>query len=119
MPFIANSVVQAQYFKDPREMPQYLAHNPFLPDINNERPNKTALYATNLASLQRLVLFQFEDDVVVVPKESSWFGVLDPTTGNMLPMEVCVQDVIHYCTNISLSGDRAVQAGLDRAEGAP
>lgn len=69
-------------------MPQYLAHNPFLPDINNELLNKTARYAANLASLQRLVLFQFQEDVVVVPKESSWFGVLDPATGKMLPMEV-------------------------------
>lgn len=34
-------------------------------------------YKANLASLQRLVLFQFENDVTVVPKESAHFGFFD------------------------------------------
>ncbi len=89
VPIIANNIVQAQYYKNPYELEQYLTHNPFLPDINNEHDTKQQHYATNLASLQRLVLFQFEQDIVVVPKESSWFGVVDPGTGWMLTMEVC------------------------------
>jgi palmitoyl-protein thioesterase len=35
------------------------------------------LYKTNLASLQRLVLFMFDNDITVVPKESSHFAFFD------------------------------------------
>ncbi|KAG2434217.1 hypothetical protein HXX76_007943 [Chlamydomonas incerta] len=79
LPFVRDHVVQAQYFKDPLRLPQYLAANPFLPDINNERgPGaRNPLYADNLASLSRLVLFRFSDDVMVVPRDSAWFSFFD------------------------------------------
>jgi palmitoyl-protein thioesterase len=54
-----------------------LASNPFLPDINNELPVKNATYAANLAALDRLVLFRFEDEWTVVPRASEWFGFFD------------------------------------------
>jgi hypothetical protein len=64
LPFIRDHVVQAQYFKDPLRLPEYLASNPFLPDINNERgpDGRNPLYGTNLASLERLVLYRFTKD---------------------------------------------------------
>ena len=55
-------------------MEAYLAHNTFLADINNERQIKNATYRASLASLRRLVLFRFADDVTVVPRDSAWFG---------------------------------------------
>eukprot|EP00775_Hariotina_reticulata_P005960 gene5960-6199_t len=76
-PWVRENLVQAQYFKDPYNLESYLAYNIFLPDINNERKNKNQLYADNLASLQRLVLFMFEEDTTVVPRESAWFGFWD------------------------------------------
>lgn len=34
-------------------------------------------YAANLARLSKLVLFMFENDITVQPRESSWFGFWD------------------------------------------
>ncbi len=49
--------------QDPVELTAYLANNIFLPDINNERADdRDPRYADNLASLQRLVLFRFDND---------------------------------------------------------
>jgi hypothetical protein len=63
--------------QDPYNLQSYLAYNPFLPDINNELPAKNTTYKDNLASLERLVLFKFSKDLIVVPRESSWFGFYD------------------------------------------
>jgi palmitoyl-protein thioesterase len=43
-PIIRDSLIQAQYFKDPYNITAYLEFNPFLPDINNERAVKNASY---------------------------------------------------------------------------
>ncbi|KAI7840948.1 hypothetical protein COHA_005378 [Chlorella ohadii] len=73
--WVQRHVVQAQYVKDPYRLPEYLAASQFLADINNEVPaRRNKRYRENLASLQRLVLFLFEDDDMVVPRESSHFG---------------------------------------------
>lgn len=72
---VQGRVVQAQYFKDPYQLDSYLQRSAFLADINNEvAVRRHAAYRDNLASLQRLVLYQFEQDDMVVPKESSHFG---------------------------------------------
>merc|ERR1719183_2875681 len=89
LPGVRDVSVQAQYFKDPMDKEDYLQHNIFLPDINNEGANKKATYKQNLASLERLVLIKFKYDFVVVPNDSSWFayypwGTLDRR--KILPM---------------------------------
>jgi palmitoyl-protein thioesterase len=76
-PWVRENIVQAQYFKDPLQIDSYLRYNIFLPDINNEREDKNANYADNLAALQRLVLFRFEEDTTVVPRDSAWFSFWD------------------------------------------
>ena len=63
--------------QDPYNIPAYLASNLFLADLNNERGIKDPQYAVNLASLEDLVLFRFEDDITVVPRDSAWFGYFD------------------------------------------
>jgi palmitoyl-protein thioesterase len=69
------NLVQAQYFRDPKNLPTYLASNTFLTALNNEIPeSRNATFARNLASLDALVLILFEQDRTVVPKESAWFG---------------------------------------------
>ncbi|EFJ40725.1 hypothetical protein VOLCADRAFT_84379 [Volvox carteri f. nagariensis] len=79
LPYIRDHVVQAQYFKDPLRLSEYLVANPFLPDINNERgpEGRNPLYGNNLASLERLVLYRFSDDDTVVPRDSAWFSFFD------------------------------------------
>jgi palmitoyl-protein thioesterase len=44
-------------------MAEYLQYNSFLPDINNERPEKNEQYAKNMAALSNFVLFKFKEDV--------------------------------------------------------
>lgn len=78
-PWVRENLVQAQYFKDPNHLDAYLANNIFLPDINNERADKVAAYADNLASLSRLVLYRFDEDTTVVPRDSAWFSFWDGT----------------------------------------
>lgn len=78
-PWVRENVVQAQYFKDPQDLGSYLASNIFLPDINNERDDKSKQYADNLAALERLVLYRFDDDTTVVPRDSAWFSFFDGT----------------------------------------
>jgi len=72
-------LVPAQYFRDPAQYEQYLEHSNFLADINNERALKNPLYKKNIAQLENLVLYMFEDDTVAIPKESAWFEEVNGT----------------------------------------
>jgi len=78
-PWVRTNVVQAQYFKDPEDLELYLTNNIFLPDINNEHADKNQQYADNLAALEKLVLFRFENDTTVVPRDSAWFSFYNGT----------------------------------------
>ncbi|KAJ5135042.1 uncharacterized protein N7515_004320 [Penicillium bovifimosum] len=84
--FAQSRVVPAQYFRDPTELDLYLEKSNFLADINNERAVKNETYKKNLASLNRFVMYMFEDDTVAVPKESAFFSEVDPTTGEVTPL---------------------------------
>mmetsp|Transcript_20004 Transcript_20004/g.50763 ORF Transcript_20004/g.50763 Transcript_20004/m.50763 type:complete len:310 (+) Transcript_20004:53-982(+) len=79
LPWVRDHIVQAQYFKDPARMDEYLRSNIFLPDINNEKAARNAQYARNLASLEQLVLYRFANDTTVVPRDSAWFALFDGT----------------------------------------
>jgi len=82
-PLIRSWSVQAQYFKDLEVLNTYQRRSMFLADINAEalppKPLVYEQYKKNLVSLSKLVLFQFDDDVTVVPKESAHFGFFDGT----------------------------------------
>jgi palmitoyl-protein thioesterase len=85
--FAQSRVVPAQYFRDPRELDQYLEHSNFLADINNEREVKNATYKKNLSSLNKFAMFMFEEDTVAVPKESSLFSEVNVTTGEVTALQ--------------------------------
>ncbi|GMR43995.1 hypothetical protein PMAYCL1PPCAC_14190, partial [Pristionchus mayeri] len=68
VPYIQNTLVQAQYFHDSDDEEMYRNSSIFIAEINNELAMIEA-YKTNLKSLDNLVL-----DVTVIPRESSWFG---------------------------------------------
>jgi len=77
---------QAQYYRDPAHLDAYLSHNPFLPLVNNEDPaSQDPSRAAALASLEALVLVMFEQDTMVVPRESSLFGE-EQEDGTVLPL---------------------------------
>ncbi|KAI9202002.1 palmitoyl-protein thioesterase-like protein 1 [Polychytrium aggregatum] len=85
IPWIQNRVVQAQYYRDPRNIKLYLERNIFLPYVNNEL-NQNKQYADRLKSLHNLVLVRFEPDDMVVPRDSAWFANLDKD-GAVVPLE--------------------------------
>ena len=89
--FIQRTVVPAQYFRNLDEstgLPSddYLEHSNFLADVNNEREEKNEKYKDNIARLANLVMFVFEDDETVIPKESGWFAEVNRTSGDVTPL---------------------------------
>lgn len=78
-PYAQKNIVQAQYFRDPRELPAYFNHNKFLTAINGElHETRNETFKRNLSQLENLVLVLFDADTTVVPRESSWFGSVAP-----------------------------------------
>lgn len=71
--YVQGHLVPAQYYRDPQDLDTYLEYSHFLADINNERTEKNATYAANLATLDNFVMYMFADDTTVIPKESAWF----------------------------------------------
>ncbi|KAL0542089.1 hypothetical protein IC582_022178 [Cucumis melo] len=72
---VQNSLAPSGFIKLPNDIPDYLEHCKFLPKLNNERPDaRNSTYKERFSSLKNLVLIMFEDDTVLVPKETSWFG---------------------------------------------
>ena len=77
--WVQNNLVPAQYFRDPNQYDNYLEYSNFLADINNERELKNQTYKENLEKLERFVMYLFEDDTTVIPKESTWFAEVNGT----------------------------------------
>jgi palmitoyl-protein thioesterase len=77
--FVQSRLVPAQYFRDPNQYDSYLEFSNFLADINNERTLKNQTYKENLEKLERFIMYMFEDDTTVVPKQSSWFADVNGT----------------------------------------
>ncbi|CAN8245735.1 unnamed protein product [Cochlearia groenlandica] len=73
--FIQDHLAPSGYFKIPTAMTTYLESAKYLPKLNNEIPEqRNSTYKDRFASLHNLVLVVFQDDKVIVPKDSSWFG---------------------------------------------
>lgn len=77
--FVQGRLVPAQYFRDPSQLDSYLENSNFLADVNNEREVKNKRYKENLSTLDRFVMYTFEDDTTVIPKESGWFSEVNGT----------------------------------------
>lgn len=83
--YAQSHLVQAQYFRDPKQLPRYLQYNTFLTVLNGEigdedesGRSRNATFKKNLKQLESLVLILFDKDTTVVPRESSWFGSVAP-----------------------------------------
>ncbi|CAA7058864.1 unnamed protein product [Microthlaspi erraticum] len=75
VPMCGDHLAPSGYLKIPTEMTKYLESSKYLPRLNNEIPNqRNSTYKDRFTSLHNLVLVMFEDDKVIVPKDSSWFG---------------------------------------------
>lgn len=78
--FVQNKLVPAQYFRNPEDLENYLEHSNFLADLNNERTMKNSTYKENIKKLERFVMYVFEEDKTVIPKESGWFSEVNRTS---------------------------------------
>ena len=54
MDFVQDFLVQAQYWHDPLHFDTYVEKSQFIAEVNNEKAEKNASYAINLASLENL-----------------------------------------------------------------
>lgn len=89
--YVQNKVVPAQYYRTVNEttgLPsdEYLEMSNFLADVNNEREEKNKTYADRMAALEKFVMFVFEEDTTVIPKESGWFAEVNATSGDVTPL---------------------------------
>ncbi|TVY60854.1 Palmitoyl-protein thioesterase, partial [Lachnellula suecica] len=82
--FVQSRLVPAQYFRDPEQLDSYLESSNFLADINNERELKNQTYKENLGTLERFVMYLFEEDETVVPRETGWFAEVNGTEVTLL-----------------------------------
>ncbi|OLY77849.1 Palmitoyl-protein thioesterase 1 [Smittium mucronatum] len=83
--YIQNSIIQAQYYKDPKRIDEYLKNSIFLPYINNEiEVNQT--YIDRIKQLEKFVVIKFTLEKMIDPVESTWFGFYGKN-GNPLPLQ--------------------------------
>lgn len=84
---VQGRLVPAQYFRDPEDLDDYFEYSNFLADVNNERETKNETYSRNMRALNRFAMFMFEDDHLVVPKQSAWFAEVNETSGKVTPLD--------------------------------
>lgn len=92
-------LVQAQYWHDPMNEHEYRHKSLFLSDINQElafNPN----YKAKLEQLKNLVLVKFNQDEMVVPRESEWFGFYKE--GNAKEMYTMEESVLYVNDTLGL-----------------
>ncbi|PSR80970.1 Alpha/Beta hydrolase protein [Coniella lustricola] len=77
--YVQSNLVPAQYYRPPGEFETYLENSNFLADINNEREKKSKEYKRQLASLDNFVMYMFDDDKTVIPRETGWFAEVNGT----------------------------------------
>jgi len=61
------------YWRDPTQLPKYIADCLFLPDINNEDDSPEQLYRDNMIKLNSFVMTYSEIDEIIAPKQSGLF----------------------------------------------
>nr|GMD31684.1 palmitoyl-protein thioesterase 1 isoform X1 [Ipomoea batatas] len=71
--FVQDHLAPAGYIKIPTDIEAYREGCKFLPKLNNE-VEMNSTYKKRFTSLENLVLIMFDNDKVLVPKETSWFG---------------------------------------------
>ncbi|KAI4327159.1 hypothetical protein L6164_019654 [Bauhinia variegata] len=73
--YIQEHLAPSGYLKLPNAISEYLEKCRFLPVLNNELPDeRNPVHKERFSSLQNLVLIMFENDTVIIPKETAWFG---------------------------------------------
>ncbi|KAF2430079.1 alpha/beta-hydrolase [Tothia fuscella] len=89
---VQSHVIPAQYYRDidpatGNPSDGYIESSNLLADLNNERSIKNKTYAKNLAELEKFVMYEFADDVTVIPKASEWFAEYNETNMQVTPLK--------------------------------
>lgn len=89
--YVQGKVVPAQYYRTINQttgLPtdDYLDASNFLADVNNERKEKNEVYAERMAAVEKFVMYVFNDDTTVIPKDSGWFAEVNTTSGDTTPL---------------------------------
>jgi len=71
---VQNNVGPAGYFRDPYDYKGYVNGATFLPDLNNQKNGSLAEIKERYEGLEKMLLIKFEDDTMIIPKETAWFG---------------------------------------------
>jgi palmitoyl-protein thioesterase len=73
---IQDHLCQANYFRDPLKISEYLKGDKFLADVNNEK-DVNADYVSNMEKLNSICLVKANKDTVVIPNDSEWFAYFE------------------------------------------
>ena len=83
---LQGSFAPADYFRAWWDLDRYYEKTEFLTRINNEHDIKVAEYKERLSSVKKFGLWMWEQDTVVVPRDSEWFSVWD-SGRNLVPLK--------------------------------
>ncbi|CAL5978332.1 Palmitoyl-protein_thioesterase [Hexamita inflata] len=85
--FIQNLVAGAGYWRNPYQLQQYLAYGPHLAHMDNQIDFKQSRLS-NFIQPDKFILFGSENDGIIVPWQSAWFGFYENGDDKkVLPME--------------------------------
>jgi len=70
---VQHAVSAANYWRDPTQLPKYIADCLFLPDINNEDNSPQELYRENMIKLNAFVMTYSDIEEIITPRESGLF----------------------------------------------
>jgi len=73
---VQNLIAPAGYYRNEKDMPEYLRNSVFLPALNNEQQTGStieALRKQNFSKINKAMFVKFSEDSVIVPKETAWF----------------------------------------------
>ena len=78
VPWIQDLIAPAQYWHDPLNISSYIAGSHYLAPINNELEVVNEAYRAKMEELENFVMVMFNQDEIVVPKESAHFRFYRP-----------------------------------------
>ena len=84
--FLNDKLAPASYWKYKSHYDQYMKHNTYLKDLNNEGPKKNANYKNRIISLNKMILVKGNKDNTITPRESSWFEFYDQKGQKIVPL---------------------------------
>uniref|UniRef100_A0A7I4F4V2 Palmitoyl-protein thioesterase 1 n=1 Tax=Physcomitrium patens TaxID=3218 RepID=A0A7I4F4V2_PHYPA len=73
--FVQNHLAPSGYVKIPNDLAAYYKGSMFLPKLNNEiASTRNETYKKRFESINHLVLIMFQEDAILVPPQTAWFG---------------------------------------------